>query len=60
MINEKINQVTKHVEVPQVQFLLKTMEISQLQYSDNVVEVPVALVVQVPQMQFVKKTVEGP
>ena len=48
IINEKINQVTKHVEIP------------QLQITDKVVDVPVVLVVPVPQVRVVKKTVEGP
>ena len=66
-IQEKINQVTKHIKIPQVQFLdeaddilvdvqrqipmaqtvQKTAEILQLQFLDQVVDVPVVSVVQV-------------
>ena len=68
IIQEKINQVTKHVEVPLVQFLNKvdeipvvaqrqilmvTMEIPQLQCVDKVVDNPEA-----PQVQVSEKTVE--
>ena len=38
VINEKINQVTKHPEVPQVQVSEKTVEISQLQAAEKIVE----------------------
>ena len=77
IIQEKINQVTKHVEVPQAQFpnkvnempvgvqrqipmvqtVQKTMEISQLQCIDEAIDDPV---VQVPRVQVVEKTVGIP
>ena len=38
VINEKINQATKHPEVPQVQVPEKTVEISQLQAAEKIVE----------------------
>ena len=38
VINEKINQVTKHPEVPQVQVFEKTVEIPQLQAVEKIVE----------------------
>ena len=72
-IQEKINQVTKHIKIPQVsdipvvtprqilpmtQTVQKTTEIPQLQFPDQVVDVPLAFVVLVPQMQVVQETVE--
>ena len=72
-IQEKINQVTKHIKIPQVsdisvvaprqilpmtQTVQKTTEIPQLQFPDQVVDVPLAFVVLVPQMQVVPETVE--
>ena len=60
IIQEKINQETKHVEVPlvqrqilMVQTVQKTMEIPQLQCVDKVVDNP-----EVPQVQVSEKTVE--
>ena len=38
----------------------KTIEITQLQHTDEVVDVPVVLVTQVPQVRVVMKTVETP
>ena len=38
----------------------KTIEITQLRYTDDVVDVPVVLVVQVPQVQVVAETAEIP
>ena len=67
-IQEKINQVTKHIKIPQVsdipvvaprqilpmtQTVQKTTEIPQLQFPDQVLDVPLAFVVLVPQMQVV-------
>ena len=43
-------------QTPMVQTVQKTLEISQLQCIDKVVDDPV---VQVPQIQVVEKTVEG-
>ena len=72
-IQEKINQVTKHIKIPHVsdipvvaprqilpmtQTVQKTTEIPQLQFPDQVVDVPLAFVVLVPQMQVVPETVE--
>ena len=72
-IQEKINQVTKHIKIPQVsdipvvaprqilpmtQTVQRTTEIPQLQFPDQVVDVPLAFVVLVPQMQVVPETVE--
>ena len=76
-VQEKINQVTKHIKIPQVQFLnkvddmqqqirpvtqtvQKTTEISQLQFPDQVVDVPVMVQRQVPNIETVQKTVEVP
>ena len=58
VINEKINQVTKHPEVPQVQVSEKTVGIPQLECIDKLVDVPVVLVAQVPHVQVVAETVE--
>ena len=64
IIQEKINQVTKHVEVPLSQFTGKVVdipvvarrEVSQSQYLDQVVDVPAVLVVeQVPHVHVVAK-----
>ena len=46
IIQEKINQVTKHVEVPQVQF------------PNNFDEMPVGVQRQIPMVQTVQKTME--
>ena len=40
VINEKINQVTKHPEVPQIQVVEKTVEGPQLQIVEQIVETP--------------------
>ena len=40
IINEKINQVTKHPEVPQIQVVEKTVEGPQLQIVEQIVETP--------------------
>ena len=58
--------MTRHVEVPPLQFTDKVVdipvvalrEISQLQYVDQVVDVPVVVVTQVPQVHVEMKTVE--
>ena len=68
-----VNTSVQHIKIPQVsdipvvaprqilpmtQTVQKTTEIPQLQFSDQVVDVPVAFVVLVPQMQVVPETVE--
>ena len=66
IIQEEINQVTRHVEIPPLQFTEKVVdilvvtlrEISQLQYLDQVVDVPDVVVAQVPQVHVEMKTVE--
>ena len=78
IFQEKINQVTRHVETTLLQFINKavnthvvaqrqirmngkvhkTIEILQLQHTDQVVDVPAVLVAQVPHMRVVMKTVE--
>ena len=71
IIQEKINQVTKHVEVPEVppsQFTDKVMykpvvaqrQIPQLQTVDKVDEMPVGVQRQIPMVQAVQKTMEIP
>ena len=92
-IQEKINQVTRHVEIPVLQIVEKTvetseillqftevvvdtpvvaqrqipivvqtvqtnMEIPQLHYCGEVIDVPVVLVVQAPLVQIMMKTVQ--
>ena len=57
IIQEKINQVTKHIKVPQLQFLNRVADMLV------VVQRQVSIVQQAmeaPQMQVVDKTVEGP
>ena len=46
IINEKINQVTKHAEVSQVQVVEKTVEGPQLQIVEQIVETPEAQTIQ--------------
>ena len=46
VIDEKINQLTKHPEVPQVQVFEKTVEISQLQAVEKIVETPQSQTIQ--------------
>ena len=66
IIQEKIIQVTRHVEIPLLQFtdnvvdisVVAQRQISQLQSADQVVDVPVVVVRQVPQVHVVMKTVE--
>ena len=68
IIQEKINHVTKQVEVPLSQFNDKVVDIpvvalrqiSQMQVDDEVVDVPVVSVVQVPRVCAVNKTAEIP
>ena len=71
IIQEKINQVTKHVEVPDVppsQFTDKVIDkpvvaqrqIPQLQTVDKVDEMPVRVQRQIPMVQAVQKTMEIP
>ena len=68
IIQEKINHVTKQVEVPLSQFNDKVVDIpvvalrqiSQMQVDDEVVDVPVVSVVQVPRVCAVKNTAEIP
>ena len=47
-------------QIPMAQTVQKTTEIRQLQFPDQVVDVPVVSVVQVPRVWVVKKTVEDP
>ena len=51
LIQEKINQVTKHVEVP---------EVPPLQFTDKVIDKPVVAQRQIPMVQAVQKTMEVP
>ena len=68
-----VNTSVQHIKIPQVsdipvvaprqilpmtQTVQKTTEIPQLQFPDQVVDVPLAFVVLVPQMQVVPETVE--
>ena len=46
IINVKINQVTRHVEVPQVQVVVKTVGIPQLQIVEKTAETPQAKTIQ--------------
>ena len=48
VINEKINQETKRIEIPPLQFM------------DKAIDIPVVAQRQVPQVHVVKKTVEDP
>merc|ERR1712136_345504 len=41
IIQEKINQVTKHVQIPQVQVVVEIAEIQQAQLINRVDEIPV-------------------
>ena len=62
VIQEKINQETKRIEIPLLQFMNKVVDIpvvAQRQISE-VIDVPVVSVVQVPRVRVVKKTVEDP
>ena len=63
IIQEKINQETKRIEVPPLQFMDKavdipvvaeTAETSQLQVPDKMVDVPSVFVVLVTQVQVVQ------
>ena len=66
VIQEEINQVTRHVEIPPLQFIDKVVdipvvalrEISQLQNLDQVVDVPVVVVAHGPHVHVEMKTVE--
>ena len=63
IIHEKINQVTRHVEIPLLQIVKKTVEVPgvpQLQCADQVNDVPVVLVVQAPLVQVMAETAEIP
>ena len=40
-VQEKINQVTKHVKIPEVQVVAETAEIPQVQFINKVDEIPV-------------------
>ena len=68
IIEEKINQVTRHAEIPMLQFTDKVVgipvvaprQISQLQVDDKAVDVPAVFVVLVPQVHVVEKTAEIP
>ena len=59
-VQEKINQVTKHVKVPQVQVVAETAEIPQVQFLNKVDEMPVGVQRQIPMIPTVQKTMENP
>ena len=71
IIQEKINQETKRIEVPPLQFMDKSVDIpvvaqrqahmnQMVQKTIVVVDVPVVLVVQIPLVQVVAETIEIP
>ena len=68
IIQEKINQETKRIEISPLQFTDKVVhipvvarrEVSQLQYLDQVVDIPVVLVVQASLVQVMAETAEIP
>ena len=60
IIQEKINQVTRHVETLLLQIVEKTFEIPELQFSDKVVEILVATQRQSRMNREVQKTIEIP
>ena len=59
-VQEQINQVTKHVKVPQVQVVAETAEIPQVQFLNKVDEMPVGVQRQIPMIPTVQKTMENP
>ena len=60
VVNEKINQMTKHHEVPQVQVVAETAEIPQVQFLNKVDEMPVGVQRQISMIPTVQKTMETP
>ena len=76
IIKEKINQATKHIKIPQAQFLdmlvgiqrqilvaqtmQETMEVLLLQFSDKVVDIPVVAQRQISTVHIEMKTAETP
>ena len=54
IINEKINQVTRHVEVPEIPL------VARLQFTDKVVDIPVVAQRQIHANRNVQKTIEIP
>ena len=59
-VQEKINQVTKHAEVPCVCAVKKTAEIPQVQFLDKVDEIPVVAQRQIYMVQTVQMPMEIP
>ena len=60
IIQEKINQVTEHVKVPQVQVMAETAEIPQAQFLNKAGDMLVGMQRHVLMAQTVQKTVEVP
>ena len=60
IVQEKINQATKHAKVPRVCAVKKTAEIPQVQFLDKVDEIPVVAQRQILMVQTVQKTMEIP
>ena len=58
IINETINQVTKHVEIPQLQIVEKTIEAAKHIQQERVQNNTVAQIVDVPGSQTQEETVE--
>ena len=58
IIQEKINQVTRHVETPLLQIVKKIFEVPELQFTDKVVDIPVAVQRQIRMNRKVHKIVE--
>ena len=64
IIHEKINQVTRHVEIPLLQIVKKTVEVpevplvARLQFTDKVVDTPVVAPRQISQLQVDDKAVD--
>ena len=63
IIHEKINQVTRHVEIPLLQIVKKTVEVPEvapLQFPDKVVDIPVVAPRQISQLQDADNVVDVP
>ena len=60
IIQEKINQVTKHVEVPQVQFLTKVDDMPVVVQRQVSTDQTVRKTVEVPPLPFINKVVDNP
>ena len=63
IIHEKINQVTRHVEIPLLQIVKKTVEVPEvppLQFTDKVDDIPVVAPRQISQLQVDDKVVDVP